>query len=57
MATMKYDPCTSFPPRPDRVGERSIKVTTQSPRLTSKVRRSFKSNGIAPRNTQVRKGR
>ncbi len=54
---MPYEPCTSFPPKPGREGMNSIKATTASPRLTSKVRRSFKSNGTAPRNTQVRKAR
>ena len=54
---MIYEPCCAFPPRPDRVGQNSVKVTTQSPRLGSKARRSFKSNGAAPRNAQVRKSR
>lgn len=57
MAVLNYDPYADFPVRPERAGQKSIKITTQSPRLTSKVRRNFKSNGAAPRNTQVRKGR
>jgi hypothetical protein len=50
-------PDFAFPPTPDRVGEGSIKVTTQSPRLTSKVRRTFTTNGQEPRNTSIRSNR
>ena len=52
-----YEPCSSFPPKPDRVGVKSIKVTTQSPRLACTVRRTFKTNGAAPKNMQVRRSR
>lgn len=34
--------------KPGRQGMQSIEMTTASPRLTCKIKRTFKSNGEAP---------
>lgn len=58
MPTKVYDePDFAFPPRPDRVGEKSIKVTTGSALLTRKRGPRMQSNGNFPKNRQIRKGR
>ena len=58
MSTKVYDePDFAFPPRADRVGERSIKVTTGSALLTRQRGPRKQSNGPMPKNRQIRKGR
>lgn len=46
---MEYCPDTMHPPTADRVGQRSIKVTTQSPLLKRQRGPIKKSNGAPPK--------
>lgn len=53
----EYCPAATFPPKPGREGMNSVKVTTGSPLLKTRTNRPFKSNGKAPRRTDIRKSR